>query len=266
MTTIIDKYKDDLKELEDLGKAMSIDMSLRCSEEIRKLNEKEKDLKKKFVGSFEKLYQKWYTESHALIRQMLPDRLSEFEILYKGEGKRKEINSVTYTIQDWLNGVISGVNNFTDKKHFNDMVIASNRFETQYGILKSVKSRFTSSLFEIKQLVQADLFDSELEAAGELLKNGFLRGAGAIAGVVLEKHLSEVCSNHSVKTKKKNPAISDFNDLLKNNSVIDVPNWRFIQRLGDLRNLCGHNKKRDPKREEVEELISGVEKVSKTIY
>jgi hypothetical protein len=114
--------------------------------------------------------------------------------------------------------------------------------------------------------VQADLFDSELAAARELLKKGFLRGAGVIAGVVLEGHLSQVCFNHQVTIKKKSPTISDFYDLLKNNDVLDVPQWRLMQRLGDLRNLCGHKKEREPKKDEVTELIDGIEKVTKTLY
>ena len=45
-------------------------------------------------------------------------------------------------------------------------------------------------MFDIRQLVQADLFDSELDAADELGKKKFTRAAGALAGVVLERHLS----------------------------------------------------------------------------
>jgi len=115
-------------------------------------------------------------------------------------------------------------------------------------------------------LVQADLFDSELEAAKELNKKGFVRGAGAIAGVVLEKHLAQVCENHNVKVSKKNPGINDYNQLLKDNEVIEVKDWRFIQHLADLRNLCDHDKKKEPKKEDIDELIDGVEKVSKTIF
>ena len=96
-------------------------------------------------------------------------------------------------------------------------------------------------------------------------KNGYLRASGVIAGVVLEAHLLQVCNSHNI-TIKKNPTINDFNKILKQNNVVDIPNWRFIQRLGDLRNLCGHKRERDPLKEEVEELINGVDKITKTLY
>ena len=66
--------------------------------------------------------------------------------------------------------------------------------------------------------------------------------------------------------RKRNPTIGDFNDSLKNNDVIDVPDWRFIQRLGDLRNLCSHKKHREPTNDEVAELIDGVDKIVKTVF
>lgn len=53
---------------------------------------------------------------------------------------------------------------------------------------------------------------------------------------------------------------------MKDNSSIEIKDWRFIQHLGDLRNLCDHNKKKEPTKEDIEELIDGVEKISKTIY
>ena len=118
----------------------------------------------------------------------------------------------------------------------------------------------------LPEMVQADLFDCELNAARELLKQGFARGAGAIAGVVLEKHLDQVAANHNISVRKKNPAISDYNDLLKNNKVFDVPTWRQIQRFGTIRNLCDRNKGAEPTPQEVEELVSGVEKVTKSIF
>ena len=139
-------------------------------------------------------------------------------------------------------------------------------FRQQLAILTAVRARFESSLFDIRHLVMADLFDSELDAAEALAKKKFLRGAGAMAGVVLEKHLRQVCSNHSVKILKKAPTINDLNDLLKAADVVDVPQWWFIQHLGDIRNLCDHDKTKEPTAEEVNGLIAGVAKTTKTLF
>ena len=139
-------------------------------------------------------------------------------------------------------------------------------FDQQLAILNAVKARFESSLYDIKQLVQADLFDSELDAATALLTHGFMRAAGALAGVVLERHLTQVCENHLLVIGKKNPVISDLNDALKNSGVIDVPNWRFTQHLADIRNMCDHNKKQEPTVDQVNDLILGVSKISKVIF
>ena len=110
------------------------------------------------------------------------------------------------------------------------------------------------------------MFDSEIDAARELCKKGFYRAAGAICGVVIEKHLGEVCVQREIKANKKNPAINDYNQLLKDNDVIDIPTWRFIQRLGDLRNLCDHNKNEEPTKENINDLIDGTDKIIKTVY
>ncbi|MCK6463160.1 MAG: hypothetical protein L6Q29_05095, partial [Candidatus Pacebacteria bacterium] len=62
----------------------------------------------------------------------------------------------------------------------------------------------------------------ELEAAKELSKHKFTRAAGALAGVVLERHLGQVCENHGLKITKKNPGIADLNNALKESDVIDI--------------------------------------------
>ncbi len=261
----LDKYKADLDKLVKLGEKMELDLELRYLADQGKLSDAQKENAKKIKESFESNYQRWFTESSVVIKQLIPDRFSEFEHLYKGKERRKDINSSTYSIQDWLNGIRSGTNSY-GKKIFDDFAATTMRFKTQLAILKSVESRFESTLFDIRQLVQADLFDSELDAARELLKHGFLRGAGAITGVVLESHLSQVAANHNMTTRKTNPSISDLNDLLKNGGVLDTPTWRKIQRLADIRNLCDHNKERKPTRDEVEELIRGVEKSTKILF
>lgn len=256
--TNLEKYKDDLEKLLKKGVRLQIGMAKECN---RPIENEEKITKEIKPLSFTANYEEWYSESLAIIRQIMPNRLEDFVRLYKNE-KRKEIDFLTYTISDYLIGLRTTFRGEVKT----DGNAAIPKFQQQLNILISLKQRFTSSLFDIKQLVQADLFDSEIATATELNKKGFHRAAGVICGVIIEKHLSEVCANHQITVTKKNPTISDLNDLLKNNNVIDVIVWRFIQRLGDIRNLCGHNKDREPTKEEVEELVNGTDKIIKTVF
>ena len=219
------------------------------------------DRAKEFIQglpSFRDEYQPWYSESKALVRQLLPDRLSDFASYYEKSRSRKNLTYENYTLEDYLQNLS------VTKVVKPDAAIS--RFNQQLSIVKTIRERFRSSLFDIRQLAQADLFDSELEAAKELAKNKFIRAAGAVAGVVLERHLKEVCGNHDVTIRRKNPQIADLNESLKGADVVDIPQWRFIQHLGDLRNLCAHDKKPEPTMDQVEDLLAGVAKVTKTIF
>ena len=111
----------------------------------------------------------------------------------------------------------------------------------------------------------AELQDSELSAAAQLKKIN-LRAAGALAGVVLERHLQRVNVNHNAAPNKKNPTIAYLNDPLKQAGVYDVPTWRKIQLLADIRNICSHQKNVDPTSDQVDELIAGVNSVIKSVF
>lgn len=236
----------------------------------------EKALKKKLgdgasefldkLPKFSEEYEIWYSEAKALIRQLLPDRLDDFVGHYEKPKARKEIDYESYRISDYLVGLQITRGREYEKVVVVDIDSAIPRFRQQFAMVKAIKKRFESSLFDIKQIVQADLFDSELEAAMALVNQGFLRAGGAMAGVVMEKHLAEVCRNHQIKFRKKKLTIADFNDALKKENVINTPQWRSNQHLGDLRNLCDHDKKKEPSKDQVTELIEGVTKLTKTLF
>jgi hypothetical protein len=57
-----------------------------------------------------------------------------------------------------------------------------------------------------------------------------------------------------------------LNEALKNAGVIGTPEWRFNQHLADIRNLCDHNKHKEPGADQISDLIDGVAKVTKTIF
>ena len=203
------------------------------------------------------LYESWYSEGHLLIKQILPSRLSDFETLYFG-GKRSNLGPASYSILQYLSR--------EDFDFFHSKTDAINKIYIQKGIINSAKLGIDSILSRIKTILQADMFDNELDAARDLLKYGHIRAAGALAGVLLEGHLKEVTSNHNLKlnTTKKHPTISDYNDAL-HGTVYDKIQWRSIQALADIRNTCDHPSP-DPTKENVEKLIKETGEIIKTVF
>jgi hypothetical protein len=260
MPSNLDKFKADLTKLIQKGRALELAMQLSCFPEMK--TQFKNRLKDKAEAVFKDLplleseYQRWYSEALALLRQLLPDRVADFVRHYEKPKARKEITNENYKIEDYLQGLT--VNRGSEEVVGRAAAIPHLR--QQLAIVEAAGARFESSLFDIRQTVQADLLDSEIEAAEHLAKFKFDRAAGALAGVVLERHLSEVCKNHQIPVAKKNPTIADFNEALKASSTIDLPQWRFIQHLADIRNLCDHGRTPDPTAEQVADLITGVKK------
>ena len=218
MTINVNKFKADLDRLINTSHDLQLAMIFAsCDKEealamfaASKIPKSKCEQAERKARSFSSDYQTWYSESIALLKQLLPDRLADFKALYERPANRKDISFVNYVIADFLIGLQTSRHGevIADRK------AAVPKFQNQAAILASAEARFSSSLFEIRQLVQADLFDSEIDSARELLGNRFLRAAGAVAGVVLEKHLKQVCEDHNLKIAKKNPTIGDLNELL----------------------------------------------------
>ena len=265
----LERYKKDLESLIATGEQLANSIQAECyPEEFESAAKTTLGSKTRaFIAAlppFAQVYQRWYSEAMVLIRQLLPDRLADFTNHYNRPRSRKEITFESYRIADYLQGL--RVTRGWQEETVVRPAAAIPHFQQQLAILQAVEARFESSLFDIRQLTMADLFDSELGAARELAKKGFLRAAGAVTGVVLEKHLRQVCSNHGVAIRKKNATIGDMNNLLKEADAVGIPQWRFIQHLGDVRNLCDHNKQEEPTSEQVSDLITGVDKTLKTLF
>jgi hypothetical protein len=273
MATNLERYKKDLDRLIMNGEGLLVSLAYETSDRketrrqlIQMLGAEKAKEREKLLGELPKVsegYQPWYSEALVLLKQLLPDRIEDFIRHYEPpRRKREEITAATYRINDYLQGLTA--------TRGGDLIVGPSaavaHLRQQVEMVKAIKARFESSLFEIRKLVQADMFDSELDAARELAKSKFLRAAGALAGVVLEHQLGQVCSDHNVSMKKKDPGIADYNDALKAANVYDVAQWRYIQHLGDIRNLCDHKKPAEPTDAQVEDLISGVEKVTKVVH
>lgn len=211
----------------------------------------------KKLPSFKDKYQDWYSESQAAVRTLLPLRFADFVGYYEKPKNRKILTVENYVISDYLQGLNLG--------EYVKPSAAFSQFRQQINVLKSALAKLDSALFDIKNLVLGDVLGSELEAATALCSQKFVRAAGAMAGVVLERHLAQVAENHAVPIKKKNPTIGEYSAALKEADVLDIATWRYISHLADVRNACDHARKVEPSQEQVRDLIAGVEKITKTL-
>ncbi|WP_370942030.1 hypothetical protein AB5J62_23260 [Amycolatopsis sp. cg5] len=255
-----DKYKTDIKRITKeavmLEASFVVELRPEYEDQVREAFKIDK------VPAFKTGYQSWYSESLVILQQLLPARVDDFVDYYKPRRTRKQIDAENYTVSDYLQGVqVTQVGRIVTGPES-----ALPKFQQQVRIIQALENRFDSTLYDLTTVLQADLFDHEIDAAAELLKRGFYRAAGALAGVVLESHLGAVCQQHGVVMRKKSPTIADFNDSLKQADIINVATWRKIQYLGDLRNLCSHSKDKEPKVEEVDDLLGGVASIIKKLF
>jgi len=137
-----------------------------------------------------------------------------------------------------------------------------------YDAMKRVKAVFFAAkedfeggyLISVKNLVQAEVFDSELEQASELLSAGYASAAAVVAGVVLETTLRNLCNEKGITLGK----LDKMNADLAKSGVYNALVQKRITALAGIRNSAAHGKVSEFSREDVVSMISEVEKFVST--
>ncbi len=113
-------------------------------------------------------YEAWYTKALLVIKQITPDRLQDFTLLYSNP-KRKELSLGTYCASDALRNLASysQLNN----TYWYGPWSAVYCVHSQLRMLETCMKNFDSKILDIQTILQADIFDSELESASHLLRN-----------------------------------------------------------------------------------------------
>jgi len=201
-----------------------------------------------------RIYQKWYGAVRVIIEKNQPARLDEFDEIYNYHGKKSEAQG-------------KRIKQIIERKHIEkrEQFLLFDLINRQFDILSAVPNHVRYSIYDIELTVYSVLMDDDISASRHLLSNGFLRPAGALAGVILERHIKNLLRKNSPPIKyKETDTLSKVNDLCKNSNIYDGIIWRKIQHLTDLRNLCDHSKDREPTKEDVNDLINGVSEILKT--
>jgi len=102
----LETYKKDLDKLVNDGELLHIAMQWECfPDKIEEALGKKASETIKTLPSFSEEYQSWYSETKAIVKQLLPDRLPDLVRLYEKPKPRKDISYENYRIEDYLHGI-----------------------------------------------------------------------------------------------------------------------------------------------------------------
>ena len=133
--------------------------------------------------------------------------------------------------------------------------VAHNNALRIHGIVKSAKDDYeTETLFDLKELITADLFDDFLEQAEILLTAKYHQPAAVIIGAVLEDGLRKLCENNNITLLAK-PKIDSMNVDLAKENVYTKLTQKNITAHADLRNNAAHGRWDEFTEDDVKEFL-----------
>lgn len=154
-----------------------------------------------------------------------------------------------------------------ESEHFKSFVAAEEiqSFEHNPAMLGRVRSVFLAAkedfeggyLSSVRNLVQAEVFSTELEQARELLSAGYRMPAAVICGVVLETNLRSLCEVRSLAPGKMDKMNADLAKAGQYNSLVQ----KRITALVAIRNSAAHGKSTEFDDADVRSMIEEVEKL-----
>jgi hypothetical protein len=107
----LERYREDLRKLITTGQMLEWAMQRAYNAEDfdrqieQQLGKEGAENLTKALPNFMKEYQAWYSESKAVVRQLMPDRLDDFVRHYEKPKSRKDITYENYRIEDYLQGL-----------------------------------------------------------------------------------------------------------------------------------------------------------------
>jgi hypothetical protein len=132
-----------------------------------------------------------------------------------------------------------------------------------FSMFKALKAVFFATkedylggyLSSFKSIVQAEVFDTELEQARELLNNGYFTAAAVIAGVVLETTLRDLCAQSNIEPSNLNKMNADLAKAGVYNKLVQ----KQITAHAGIRNSAAHGNTSEFTIEDVTQMIVSVE-------
>ena len=219
-------------------------------------------LNKKFETP-ERAYHSWYDRAYEWVRKLSPRSLKEFEEHYTGDKHAQQTKGLNY--------MTAGTTHYIQQRaiilnghridFYDNFNIGMNE---QKFILIRIYDNFNDRIFNLENDIHNSVYESELDIAKDIQEQGYLKIAGAVAGVIIEAHLKTLVAKKDlpIKTEKnKSPTMDDYNTALKKDKTYGTATWRLIQRCGDIRNDCTHSNEDKPTKKETDDIIRAAEQI-----
>lgn len=130
--------------------------------------------------------------------------------------------------------------------------------EQAFGVLLAAKDDFESeSIFSLKALIEAEVFDEFLDQAEHLNEANYFQPAAVIAGCVLEDGLRKLCQRMDIELPVC-PKLEWMNSELAKNGLYDKLTQKRITVIADLRNKAAHGKWSEFEKNDVNAMIRDV--------
>ena len=151
-----------------------------------------------------------------------------------------------------------------DSQHFKAFEKAQKQKtdDSSFSVLKRLSAVFMAAKEDFeggyvrsyKSLIQAEVFDDELEQATELLNSGYKTPAAVVAGTVLESTLRSLCLAHSIQFGKLDKMNAELTKVGVHNSLAQ----KRITALAAVRNSAAHGKNNEFTDADVKSMIDDV--------
>lgn len=210
------------------------------------------------------IYKKRFSE---LQEQMDKLRASKTSV-YSSFLEKSELNIEQNALLEWTVKALSLLNKSCgdNSEHYkaftknNETGIYSTYLETLErlrAIFLAAKEDYEGGyLKNTRSLIQAEVFDSELEQAAELLRAGYKSPAAVVAGTVLETALRELCDQNSLTHGK----LDKMNADLAKAGIYNKLYQKRITALADIRNSAAHGKPEEFTEKDVEDMLRDIER------
>ncbi|WP_284079302.1 DUF4145 domain-containing protein [Herbaspirillum aquaticum] len=154
-----------------------------------------------------------------------------------------------------------------DSVHFQEFERAESPFigETYLNIFNRLKSVFFAAkddyeggfLVSVRVLVEAELFDSELDQARHLLTSGYVAAAAVTTRVVLETALRQLCQRNGIALN----SVERMNADLVKAAIYNSLQQKRITYLAGIGNSAAHGDLQSYKKEDVQNMIQETEQL-----